>query len=137
MSNADIAYLGHIHLSIGPQRLPDIAVQRVHDDLLAAVAEARVPQGSFVKEGTRIVIASNSLGSAFGDISNSLATNAVLLASTILQPLPDVQEELQRLADVTRDLPLWHAVIAYHVVAPVPHCLFEIVCATIRFAEAL
>jgi hypothetical protein len=54
-----------------------------------------------------------------------------------LQPLPYIQEELQQLAFVTRDLPLGHAVTAYHVVAPVSHCLFQVIRAAIRFAKAL
>jgi hypothetical protein len=40
--NAGIATLGDVHVSTGPQRLADIAVQRVDDDFLTAVAQARV-----------------------------------------------------------------------------------------------
>jgi hypothetical protein len=58
---AGVACLGHVHVSIGPQCLPNIAVQRVDDDFLAAVAEAGVPRRRFVKEGAAVIIASNSL----------------------------------------------------------------------------
>jgi hypothetical protein len=44
---------------IGPQRLPDIAVQRVDDDFLAAVSEARVPRSRFVKEGAAFTVFTN------------------------------------------------------------------------------
>jgi hypothetical protein len=54
-----------------------------------------------------------------------------------LQALPNVQEELQLSANVTQVVPLLYAVQTYHVVTPVPHCPFKIVCAAIRFAKAL
>jgi hypothetical protein len=57
--NPGNAASGHVHGSIGPQRLADVAGQRVDDDFLAAVAKARVPQRGFVEEGTAIAVAAD------------------------------------------------------------------------------
>jgi hypothetical protein len=46
---------------VWPQCLADIAVQRVDNNLLAAVAEARVPRSRFVKEGAAVTVFANRL----------------------------------------------------------------------------
>jgi hypothetical protein len=81
-------------MTIRAQRLADIAVQRVDDDFLTALAKARVPRCSFVEEGTPIHVTFNVLARAFCDVGNALATNVFISASTILQIFPNVQEEL-------------------------------------------
>jgi hypothetical protein len=59
--NAGIACLGDAHVMVGPQGLPNIAVQRVDNNLLTAVSEARVPRSRFVKEGAAVTVSSNGL----------------------------------------------------------------------------
>lgn len=72
-----------------------MAVQRVDDDFLASFAKARVPRCRLVKQRAAIDVAVDGrLGRATRNIGNAHGTNIASLASTILEPLPNVQEEL-------------------------------------------
>ena len=77
---------GNVHVPIWTQRLTDIAVERVDDNLLTAFAEARVPRCCFVKERATVdVVTFNVLGCAFRHVGNAHGTNIASLAtSTIL-----------------------------------------------------
>ena len=56
------------------------------------------------------------------------------MLSTILQLLPDVEEELNtELVGEVQDLTADGG--PYDVVTPVSHCLFQVVCAAISFAQ--
>jgi hypothetical protein len=63
-------------VSVRSQRLAHVAGQRVDDDLLAALAEACVPRGRFIKQpaaaATAIVVdvAADGLGCALGHVGD-------------------------------------------------------------------
>lgn len=57
--NAGVAGLGDLHVPVRAQRLPNIAVQRVDDYLLATVTQLRVPRGGFVEQAAAVTVSSN------------------------------------------------------------------------------
>jgi hypothetical protein len=91
-----IAALGDVHLAIWLERHPDVGDECLGDNLLAAFAKARVPQGCFVKEAACVRGAAFAYisGGAFGDVGNGAGAYAASVLSTILQLLPDVEEKL-------------------------------------------
>jgi hypothetical protein len=84
-------------VSIWPQRLADVTIQRIDDDLLAPLTEARVPRRRLVKQRATIDIAFDVPARAPRDIGNAHVTNIASVAtSAILQALPDIQKKLYR-----------------------------------------
>jgi hypothetical protein len=101
---------GDLHLTVWLQRHPYVGDERLGDDLLAALTEARVPRRRFVEEAARICdvgfAGTDVPGGAFGDGCNGAGTYSTPMLSTILQLLPYVQEELSTKSQIgaVRDL---------------------------------
>lgn len=89
---------GDLHLAVRLQRHPHVGDERLGDDLLAALAQARVPRRRFVEEAARIcgvgLAGADVPRGALGDGCNGAGAYAAPMLRTILQLLPYVQEEL-------------------------------------------